>query len=150
MAFTNYKRLKIASLLLASIAIMPIFSALLMMFSSSSEFYYPDLVEVDINTLNMKLKKSIDLAVQVRGLYLLVSALFWLIVALIPLCNGEKWAWYTLLYFGALWFFGYFYYVSMGIMNDVYLTTWIFPGMAWLILWAIGLTVSYKQIYKAS
>ena len=67
------RKLNIASALLFACAILPVVSALLMMFSGSSEFNYEELLGVStsqIRDLSPKLLDAIVLAVQLRGGYI--------------------------------------------------------------------------------
>ena len=50
-----------------------------------------------IRDFSPKLPYNIELAVQVRGLYMLTFALLWSVISLIPYRKGEKWAWYAML-----------------------------------------------------
>jgi hypothetical protein len=87
------RKLNIASALLFACATLPIVSAVLMMFSGSSEFTYEELLGVTITQIrdfSPKLLDAIELAVQLRGLYLLIFALFWSIIARIPFRLGEN------------------------------------------------------------
>lgn len=144
------RKLNIASALLFTCAILPVTSALLMMFSGSSEFTYKELVGVTISQirdLSPKLVDAIELAVQLRGVYLLIFALFWSVISLIPYRKGEKWAWYTMLIIGSIWMSGYLTLVFIGISSGIYLSSWIIPGMISLILWITGLTLPAKEIH---
>lgn len=144
------KRLNISSALLFAIAIMPVASALLMIFSGSSEFTYEELVGVNItqiSELSPKLVNSMELAIQVRGLYLLVFTLLWSVIVLIPYRKGEKWAWYAIFGIGSIWLIGYIVLVCIGIAQSIYLSTWLVPGIIWLVLWVIGLALPSKEIF---
>ncbi len=143
------RNLNIASSLLFVVAILPVVSSLLMMFSGSSEFTYEELVGVtiiQIRDLSPELMGAIELAVQLRGLYLLIFALFWAIIALIPYRKGEKWAWYAMLGIGSIWLSGYLILVYIGMERGIYLCTWIIPGIIWFILWVVGLALPAKEI----
>lgn len=142
------RKLNIASALLFACAILPMVSALLMMFSSSSEFTYEELLGVStsqIRELSPKLLEAIELAVQLRGLYLLIFALSWSIISLVPFRQGEKWAFYFILGIGSIWLSGYFIFVYFGISSGIYLTTWIVPGIIWVLLWIAGLALPIKE-----
>jgi len=145
------KKLNIASLVLFAIALLPIMSALLMLFSGSSEFTYVELMGMtanDIYDFNPKLMKAIELVVQIRGLYLLVFALFWAVISLIPYRKGEKWAWFALLIIGIIWLSGYLIFVNIGVTQGIYLSSWITPATVWLILWIVGLALPFKECFK--
>ena len=147
------KQLYISTTLLIATAILPIVSALMMIFSGSSEFTYEELVGVSliqIRELSPKLVDTIKLAVQVRGLYLLIFALIWSVIVLIPFRNGEKWAWYAILGIGSIWLSGYLILVYIGIAKGIYLSTWLIPGIIWVVLWIIGLTLSTKEVIVKS
>ena len=95
-----------------------------MIFSGSSEFTYEELVGVStiqIRDLSPKLMEAIELAVQLRGVYLLIFALFWIVISLIPYRKGEKWAWYTVLGIGSIWLSGYLIIVYIGLAQGIYL-----------------------------
>ena len=146
-------KLNIASSLLFVAALMPVFNALLMLFSGSSEFTYDGLIGVSttqINDLSPKLMDAIELAIQVRGLYLLIFAQLWAVISLIPYRNGEKWAWYTLLAIGSIWLSGYLILVYNGIVQGVYQSTWLIPGIIWTALWILGLALPAKEILGKS
>ena len=145
------RNLNIASLLLFAIALLPIMSALLMLFSGSSEFTYEELMGMsasDIYDFNPKLMKAIELVVQLRGLYLLVFALFWAVISLIPYRKGEKWAWFAMLIIGIIWLSGYLIFVNIGVTQGIYLSSWITPAIVWLILWTAGLALPFKEFFK--
>ena len=122
-----------------------------MLFSGSSEFTYVELMGMtadEIYDFNPKLMKAIELAVQIRGLYLLVFALFWAVISLIPYRKGEKWAWFALLIIGIIWLSGYLIFVNIGVTQGIYLGSWIIPAIVWLILWIVGLTLPFKEFFK--
>ena len=143
------RKLNIASTLLFANGILPVVSALLMMFSGSSEFTYEELVGVStiqIRDLSPKLMDAIELAVQLRGVYLLIFALFWIIISLIPFRKGEKWAWYAMLGIGSIWLSGYLILVCIGLARGIYLITWVIPGIIWFMLWVVGLALTAREI----
>ena len=143
-------KLNIASALLFATALLPIVSALLMIFSGSSEFTYEELVGVStfqIRDLSPKLMMAIELTIQLRGVYLLIFALFWMVISLIPYRKGEKWAWYAMLGIGSIWLSGYFIIVSIGLSSGVYLSTWMMPVIIWFILWVVGLVLPAREIH---
>jgi hypothetical protein len=145
------RKLNIASSLLFLTAIMPVFNALLMMFSGSSEFTYEELVGVSvgqIRELSPKLWISIELAIQLRGLYLLIFAFLWMAISLIPYRKGEKWAWYAIFGVGSIWLSGYLILVYIGLAAGIYLITWIIPGFIWFTLWVIGLALPAKEFFS--
>ena len=130
---------------------MPVFSSFLMLFSDSSEFNYVELVGVsvdEIRELSPKLMDTISLAIQVRGLYLLIFALCWAIISLVPFRKGEKWAWFALLIIGGIWLFGYLFLVNAGVESGIYLSSWLTPGIVWVLLWIVGLVLSAKDIFR--
>ena len=143
------RKLNIASFLLFACALLPVMSALLMMFSGSSEFTYEELLGVSISQIrdfSPKLVDAIELAVQLRGVYLLIFALFWSVISLIPYRKGEKWAWYAMVGIGSIWLSGYLILVFIGISSGIYLNSWIVPGIIWFILWIAGLSLPAKEI----
>ena len=145
------RKLNIASILLFANGILPVVSALLMMFSGSSEFTYEELVgasTIQIRELSPKLMDAIELAVQLRGVYLLIFALFWIVISLVPYRKGEKWAWYAILGIGSIWLSGYLIIVCTGLSGGIYLSTWIIPGIIWFILWVVGLALPAREIFS--
>ena len=143
------RRLNIASTLLVANGILPVVSALLMIFSGYSEFTYEELVgasTIQIRDLSPKLMDAIELAVQLRGVYLLIFALFWIVISLIPYRKGEKWSWYAMLGIGSIWLSGYLILVYIGLARDIYLITWLIPGIIWFVLWVVGLALPAREI----
>jgi len=145
------RKLNIASTLLFANGILPVVSALLMIFSGNSEFTYEGLVgasTIQIRDLSPKLMDAIELAVQLRGVYLLIFALFWIVISLIPYRKGEKWSWYAMLGIGSIWLSGYLILVYIGMERGIYLSTWIIPGIVWFVLWVLGLALPAREILK--
>jgi len=143
------RKLNIASTLLVANGILPVVSALLMIFSGYSEFTYEELVgasTIQIRDLSPKLMDAIELAVQLRGVYLLIFALFWIVISLIPYRKGEKWSWYAMLGIGSIWLSGYLILVYIGLARDIYLITWLIPGIIWFVLWVVGLALPAREI----
>ncbi|MFQ6088693.1 MAG: hypothetical protein ACE5K0_07320 [Candidatus Methanofastidiosia archaeon] len=142
------RRLNVASALLFAVAILPVFGGLSqMLLLPGSEISGEELPTVSqIRDFSPKLVDTIDLSTQTRGLYLLILALFWSVISLIPYRKGEKWAWYAMLAIGPIFAPGILIVNYTGATLGLWPSFWITLGIIWLILWIVGLALPAKEI----
>ena len=144
------RNLNVGSAWLSVLGIFFVFGGIVEAFSLvPSEFSEEELLGVTLSQIrdfSPKLVDSMELAVQTRGLYMLLFGLFWSVISLVPYRNGEKWAWYALLVIGGIFVAGWLIVSYTGVTTGLLPSSSIPVTIILLILWMVGLALPAREI----
>jgi hypothetical protein len=99
-----------------------------------------------IRAFNPNLKDQMTLLYQFTGLYLTVTALSSVVIALIPFRKGEKWGWYSQLVLGGIALIGQFVLIYS---NGTLLPAYYLPlSIILIIIWLVGIILPVKEFFS--
>ncbi len=141
------KILNIASALLFIVGISFVFHAFQDFINPASLHEgFLDVTNSQISAFSPNVLNLIIALYQFNGVRLLAIGLFFCVTSLISYRKGERWAWYLMLGAGIFGLIGQLVvlYMYSPIMNSLFIPANIFV----LILWAIGMILPVKEIFK--